>query len=56
MDWKIEVVPMPVADIDRAKAFYADKLGFVVDLDERFTEPDGNGWAVQQMPPQAPAG
>ncbi len=33
MDWKIEVIPVPVTDIDRAKAFYADKCGFNVDLD-----------------------
>jgi catechol 2,3-dioxygenase-like lactoylglutathione lyase family enzyme len=34
MDWKLEVVPLPVADVDRAKRFYAEQLGFVVDLDE----------------------
>ena len=33
MDWKLEVIPVPVADVDRGKAFYADQLGFVVDLD-----------------------
>jgi len=33
MDFKLELVIMPVADIDRAKAFYADKAGFVVDVD-----------------------
>ena len=33
MDWKLEVIPVPVADVDRAKAFYADQLGFAVDLD-----------------------
>jgi catechol 2,3-dioxygenase-like lactoylglutathione lyase family enzyme len=33
MDWKIELLVVPVADIDRAKAFYADRLGFNVDLD-----------------------
>lgn len=32
MDWKLEVIPVPVADIDRAKAFYAEQLGFAVDL------------------------
>ncbi len=30
---KLELVAVPVADVDRAKAFYADKLGFVVDND-----------------------
>jgi catechol 2,3-dioxygenase-like lactoylglutathione lyase family enzyme len=33
MDWKLELVPMPVSDVDRAKAFYAEQLGFNVDLD-----------------------
>jgi hypothetical protein len=30
MDWKLEVVPIPVTDVDRAKAFYAEQVGFVV--------------------------
>jgi catechol 2,3-dioxygenase-like lactoylglutathione lyase family enzyme len=33
MDFKLEVVVMPVADIDRAKAFYVDKAGFALDVD-----------------------
>jgi catechol 2,3-dioxygenase-like lactoylglutathione lyase family enzyme len=33
MDWKIEVVTVPVSDIDRAKDFYAEKVGFEVDID-----------------------
>jgi predicted enzyme related to lactoylglutathione lyase len=33
MDWKLELVPIPVSDVDRAKAFYAEKVGFNVDLD-----------------------
>lgn len=33
MKWTLEVVVVPVADIDRAKAFYFDKLGFAVDHD-----------------------
>ncbi|KAA6223355.1 VOC family protein [Streptomyces albofaciens JCM 4342] len=33
MNWTLEVVPIPVTDMDRAKEFYADKLGFHVDLD-----------------------
>lgn len=33
MDWTLEVVVVPVADVDRAKKFYADQLGFVVDHD-----------------------
>ncbi len=33
MDWTLEVVVVPVADVDRAKAFYAEQLGFAVDHD-----------------------
>jgi catechol 2,3-dioxygenase-like lactoylglutathione lyase family enzyme len=33
MEWKLELVPIPVSDVDRAKAFYAEKVGFNVDLD-----------------------
>ena len=35
MDLKLELLPVPVTDVDRAKAFYADKLGFVVDVDDQ---------------------
>ena len=122
MDWKLELVAVPVTDVDRAKAFYVDKVGFVADHDHRvsdevrfvqltppgsacsiaigtglvqtspgsaqglqmvvpdveaaraelagrgldvgeidrqpwgsfvyFTDPDGNGWAVQELPPR----
>jgi hypothetical protein len=34
MDWKLEVVPVPITDVDRAKHFYSD--------------PDGNGWVLQE--------
>jgi catechol 2,3-dioxygenase-like lactoylglutathione lyase family enzyme len=33
MNWTLEVVVVPVSDVDRAKAFYADQLGFNVDHD-----------------------
>jgi len=33
MDWKLEVVLVPVADVDRAREFYVDRLGFVLDHD-----------------------
>ncbi|HUY44326.1 MAG TPA: VOC family protein [Streptosporangiaceae bacterium] len=38
MDWKLEVVVVPVTDIDRAKDFYLSKLGFQLDADTRPTE------------------
>ena len=33
MDWKLELIAVPVSDVDRAKAFYVDKAGFVADHD-----------------------
>ncbi len=35
MDMKLELVPVPVADVDRAKAFYVEKVGFNADHDTR---------------------
>ncbi|MFI5933519.1 VOC family protein [Actinoplanes sp. NPDC051494] len=66
MNWTLEVVVVPVADIDRAKEFYAGKLGFVLDHDVVFNDdvrivqltPPGSGCsivigkgAVPDMPP-----
>ena len=34
MDWKLEVVTIPVTDMDRARTFYAEKIGFNVDIDQ----------------------
>jgi predicted enzyme related to lactoylglutathione lyase len=122
MDWKLELIGVPVSDVDRAKSFYTEKVGFNADHDHRvsdelrfvqltppgsacsialgegavqgepgsikglqlvvadiaaaraeltargvdvsevqdfpwgsfvfFSDPDGNGWAVQQVPPR----
>jgi predicted enzyme related to lactoylglutathione lyase len=38
MDWKLELVLVPVSDVDRAKSFYADQVGFHVDTDQSPTE------------------
>ena len=38
MNWKIEVVTIPVSDIDRARDFYAEKVGFAVDIDHRISD------------------
>jgi predicted enzyme related to lactoylglutathione lyase len=35
MDWKLELVAIPVSDVDRAKSFYVDKVGFNADHDHR---------------------
>ena len=38
MDWKIELVAIPVSDVDRAKAFYVDQAGFNADHDHRVSD------------------
>jgi catechol 2,3-dioxygenase-like lactoylglutathione lyase family enzyme len=38
MEWKLEVVRVPVADVDRAKRFYSEQAGFVVDLDRQISD------------------
>ena len=48
MDMKLELVPIPVADVDRAKAFYTERLGFRVDVDVR---PADGVRVVQLTPP-----
>jgi catechol 2,3-dioxygenase-like lactoylglutathione lyase family enzyme len=48
MEYKLEVVVVPVSDVDRAKAFYADRVGFVVDVDH---SPNERFRVVQLTPP-----
>jgi len=48
---KLELVPIPVTDVDRSKAFYADQVGFVVDVDVRPME----GVRVVQLTPPGSA-
>jgi catechol 2,3-dioxygenase-like lactoylglutathione lyase family enzyme len=38
MDWKLELVAIPVSDVDRAKAFYTEKVGFNADHDHTVSE------------------
>ena len=47
MDWKLEVIVLPVSDVDRAKQFYGEQVGFVVDHDVR---PSENFRIVQLTP------
>jgi predicted enzyme related to lactoylglutathione lyase len=51
-DWRLELVQVPVSDVDRAKAFYADALGFSVDMD---ADVGGGVRFVQLTPPGSPA-
>ena len=54
MNWTLEVVVVPVSDVDRAKAFYAEQLGFNVDHDTTVSEemrvvqltPPGSGCSI----------
>ncbi|HYK28603.1 MAG TPA: glyoxalase superfamily protein [Streptosporangiaceae bacterium] len=70
MDWKIELVAIPVTDVDRAKAFYADQVGFNADHDYQVNEnlrfvqltPPGSacsivmGTGITEMPPGSQRG
>jgi catechol 2,3-dioxygenase-like lactoylglutathione lyase family enzyme len=38
MDWRLELVPVPVSDVDRAKAFYTEQAGFHLDHDHQVTD------------------
>jgi catechol 2,3-dioxygenase-like lactoylglutathione lyase family enzyme len=65
VDWKLELVAIPVSDVDRAKEFYTEKAGFVLDHDHRVSDevrfvqltPPGSacsialGVGVTDMPP-----
>jgi catechol 2,3-dioxygenase-like lactoylglutathione lyase family enzyme len=51
VDYRLELVLIPVSDVDRAKAFYVDKLGFNLDVDHQPSEE----FRVVQMTPQGSA-
>jgi len=51
MEMKLELVPIPVSDVDRAKAFYVEQVGFHADLDVQ----PGNGMRVVQLTPPGSA-
>jgi predicted enzyme related to lactoylglutathione lyase len=51
MDMRLELVPVPVSDVDRAKAFYIEKIGFDLDHDVQ----PGNGMRVVQLTPPGSA-
>jgi catechol 2,3-dioxygenase-like lactoylglutathione lyase family enzyme len=54
MDYKLELMCVPVSDVDQAKAFYVDQVGFVADHDQRVNEslrfvqltPPGSGCSI----------
>src|ERR687896_122477 len=57
MDMTLEVIVVPVSDVERAREFYADKLGFKVDTDAQLTDdfrvvqltPPGSGCSIMLM-------
>jgi predicted enzyme related to lactoylglutathione lyase len=65
VDWRLELVQVPVSDVDRAKAFYTEKVGFHADHDHRVSDelrfvqltPPGSacsialGTGISDMPP-----
>jgi catechol 2,3-dioxygenase-like lactoylglutathione lyase family enzyme len=51
MDWMLELVVIPVSDVDRAKTFYTEKAGFDVDLDRSA----GEEFRMVQMTPKGSA-
>ena len=51
MDWKLELVAIPVSDVDRAKAFYVEKAGFNADHDHAVSD---DVRFVQLTPPGSP--
>ena len=65
MNWTVELIPVPVTDVARAKAFYSEQVGFKVDFDYPLTDdarfvqltPPGSGcslalgeWIVEMQP------
>jgi catechol 2,3-dioxygenase-like lactoylglutathione lyase family enzyme len=64
MDWKLETIVVPVADVDRAKAFYAEAVGFRLDVDHSAGEdfrvvqltPPGSGCSISLMKNEGAAG
>jgi predicted enzyme related to lactoylglutathione lyase len=63
MDFKLELVQVPVSDVDRAKAFYVDKVGFNADHDHRVSDelrfvqltPPGSACSIAIGPPSGMA-
>jgi predicted enzyme related to lactoylglutathione lyase len=70
MDWKIELVAIPVTDVDRVKAFYVEQVGFHADYDRKVSDtlrfvqltPPGSacsvvlGIGITDMPPGSQKG
>jgi predicted enzyme related to lactoylglutathione lyase len=63
MDWKLELVQVPVSDVDRAKDFYTEQVGFNLDHDHQVSDelrfvqltPPGSGCSISMGPPSGMA-
>ena len=51
MDWKLELIILPVSDVDRAKAFYVDQVGFNADYDRVVTKTCGSSSSPRRARP-----
>lgn len=59
MDWKLELMQVPVSDVDRARDFYVERAGFTLDHDHRVSDelrfvqltPQGSGCSIAMGPP-----
>jgi catechol 2,3-dioxygenase-like lactoylglutathione lyase family enzyme len=49
VEWRLELVQVPVSDLDRAKSFYRDQVGFTEDFDTRFGDGDEE-WVARNEP------
>ena len=47
MDWKLQLIVVPVSDVDRAKSFYVEQAGFGLDVDHRA----GEDFRIVQLTP-----
>jgi predicted enzyme related to lactoylglutathione lyase len=63
MDWKLELVQVPVSDVERAKNFYTEQVGFNLDHDHQVSDelrfvqltPPGSGCSISMGPPSGMA-
>jgi catechol 2,3-dioxygenase-like lactoylglutathione lyase family enzyme len=71
MDYQLQVITLPVSDVDKAAAFYTQQAGFTLDVDYHpapgfrrrdyasfadFADPDGNAWVIQEIGYRPPQG
>jgi len=55
MDYQLQVITLPVSDVDKAAVSYTQRAGFTLDVAE-FADPDGNTWVIQEISYCTPLG